>query len=408
MNPAIKAALRLMALSQIVCSQGAPLEWTIFPVEGQGTNAAAQLFDVAFGNGRFVAMERSGEMYRAPADEPHQWSPIAKIPDVDLDAIIFADGAFAAVGRDSKAQTGVFLKSADGMEWSRQTFEAVERLRAVAYGNGQFVVVGGEMVARSSDGIDWTTERDFVRDPQVNFMSLDFVNGEFMATFWDEWDWNVPVAPIKLATSLDGSRWYEHPLAGEGFQSIAYGRKLYVSVGGTDCTPCGWGYYSQDARSWTTTEFPVGFDGLALEYANGVFAISGWGGEGRPSIFMSSTDGMMWEDFQIGTGHLFYGLTFGRGRFVSVGYGLTGDGGVVAVSEFVGAVRSISNLQVNAAAIEFDFNADDRTEWLVEASENLVNWTVVKEVQGTIAEVERVTLPRDRKPIRYLRLKEKQ
>ena len=373
------------------------LQWTMFPVVHEGTNAIVELYDVAFGKGKFLAIERSGGTYSAPASEPHIWTPGARIHDADLEAIKFANGKFVVVGQDTKATRGLFLSSTDGTNWTRQEFENVQKCWDVAYGNGWFVVVGDDFVGRSTNAVDWAIETNLVISPPAFFRSIDFVNGEFMATFFGERHPNLPFSPMKLAISTNGTNWEEHSLLwGEGYRQIAYGRKVYVSLGVTDCGGCGWAYFSVDGRTWRDRSYPVRFDGWAVEYANGVFAISGSFGQ-----FLSSTNGMTWEEFQIGSSKGFYGLTFGSGRFVAVGYG------VVAVSEFVGEVRHISNMQVNAEAIEFDFNAEERTEWQVEASEDLVNWVVLQEIEGTVAELERVNVPRQGEAVRFLRLKEK-
>src|SRR5262245_58165711 len=82
-------------------SSRAALRWSLHPVPRDGTNRVATLIGVAFGNGKFLAIADSGEIYSAPAEDPQTWTRGGGIPDVDLRTMIFADGRFAAVGLDT-------------------------------------------------------------------------------------------------------------------------------------------------------------------------------------------------------------------------------------------------------------------------------------------------------------------
>jgi hypothetical protein len=395
---AMKAFVCLVAAgcALVQATQGA-LQWTLHPLPREGTNDVAVLTSVAFGNGKFVAISNEGETYSAPAMEPQTWTHGPSIPDVDLSTITFADGRFAAVGLDLQTTNSVFLSSADGIDWMRQRLGSDERLYDVAHGNGRFVVVGGSAVGWSTNGVDWAMEPDFVREPKPYFQSLDFVNGKFMATFFDESD--GPFPSTKLAVSTDGMDWEED--AGSGswfFKNIAYGRKIYVALHVTDCVPCGGTYVSEDGRTWEMRGIPNAVNGLAITYANGMFAVSGIG---QPSSLLSSADGLNWDEFRIGRYDFLPGLTFGAGRFVAVGQGQ------VAVSDFVGSLPYVANYRLSAEAIEFDFDAPWKTEWQVETSENLVEWSVVKELEGAEFGPEKVNVPREGKVRQFVRVKEK-
>ena len=399
MNTAAISMLgRLLAVgcALVQATQGA-LQWTLHPLPREGTNAAVVLTSVAFGNGKFVAISNEGETYSAPAAEPQNWTRGASIPDVDLSTIIFADGKFAAVGLDLQRTNSVFLSSADGIGWRRQRLESVERLIDVAHGNGRFITVGGDAVGWSTNGVDWVMESEFVREPKPYFQSLDFVNGKFIATFIDVSD--GPFPSTKLAVSTDGMDWEEEAESGSWFfRDVAYGRRIYVALHVTDCVPCGGTYVSEDGRTWEMREIPNAVNGMAITYANGIFAISGIG---QPSALLSSTDGLNWDEFRIGRYDFLWGLTFGAGRFVAVGQGQVG------VSDFVGSPPYVANYRLSAEAIEFDFDAPWKTEWQVETSENLVEWSVVKEFEGAEFGPEKVNVPREGKVLQFVRVKEK-
>ena len=385
-------------------SAGAPLQWAIHPIEPEGTNKVT-LYDVAFGMERFLAIGLAGDIYSAPGNDPQRWTSAGRFPDVDLWTIIFASGRFVAAGQDTKTSSGVCLSSTDRTNWTRQLFEVVPRWWDAAHGNGWFVMVGDDAVARSTNAVDWMIETNLVLDSTVPFRTIDFVNGEFLGTFLRTISDPVPYSPKAMAFSADGANWVKHDVwPDEGYNEIAYGRKVYVSRMENDC--CGWASYSADGRNWHEAEFPGSWIGHGLEYANGVFAMTASEG-GSSSVFLSSTNGTEWEDIQVATdGLFFYGLAFGRGRFVAVGHHWSGKAGAVAISAPAGEDRRISNVQMKAGTVEFDFNAEERMEWRVEASDNLSDWVLVQEIEGTSAGPERVSVPWQGKAACFLRLSE--
>lgn len=402
--------LSLVAAFSLVLTSHGALNWTVHPIQGAGTNKMAQLWEVAYGNGQFLAIERSGQTYWAPASEPRNWKPGAKIEEVDLGALVFADGRFAAAGQDTKTAKAVFLTSADGANWNRQAFETPGRWWDVAYGNGRFVIVGDGLLARSANGVVWVMDRSFVRSPTVHFRSVQYVNGEFIATYFDKRPEYSPYSPIQLAISTDGFEWKEHEIHKEGFGGVTYGRGVYLAPGVTDCGGCGWLYFSSDGRHWEERRFPAAYDALAIEHANGLFAISAEG------TLLSSRDGAAWDEFKLEMNDVWlFGLTFGSGRFVAVGYSMVQEEqprrlfwqGWVAVSDVVEELPYLSNVNVTEEAIEFGFNAAEHTQWLVETSRDLVGWTVLEEIEGTIEALRTVSIPHQGKPIRFFRLKAK-
>ena len=173
---------------------------------------------------------------------------------------------------------------------------------------------------------------------------------------------------------------------------------MYVGLGQNDCVPCGSQYFSADGRNWEQRGFPGHVNGLAIAYANGVFAVAGWG---APSAMLSSTNGIVWDEFKMGTNDFLRAITYGRGRFVAAGRG------VIVVSDFAGGVPYVSNVRVGTEAMEFEFNAEEKTEWQVEASEDLVEWRVVREIEGNIDGRQLVSVPSEGKPARFVRVREK-
>ena len=402
-----RGALFWLGIFCFVSAKGAALQWTIHPIVPAGTNGPVLLHDLAFGNGKFTGVGKNGRIFSARASEPSVWTLQTKL-DVPLGRIEFANGRFMVIGNQYSVgdgtQKGFLFTSTDGTEWTRKEFTSAND---VAYGNGWLVVVGDNLVARSTNGVDWEVKTNFVSGSPHLFRTVNFVNGEFIATFLGGRVEFSPYLPTTIAISSDGADWEEIPVGGESYSEVVYGRGKYVSTGATDYTGGGWPYHSDTGRGFNEGSFPVQFDGYAADYANGTFAVVGWNGRETESVFMSSTNGVSWEAFSATPGKAFYGVTFDGTRFVAVGSRYDDTNGVVAVSEVVGPVRRISNLAVNAAGIGFDFNADVNTEWVVEVSQDLGSWSVVDEVVGTGAGVQRVSVAADGGAVRFVRLREK-
>src|SRR5688572_31304063 len=102
-SPTFKALVRLAAVgvALLQTAQGA-LEWTLHSIPRDGTNDFAWGWSAAFGNGKFVAIDSSGQTYSAPGREPERWTRGERIRDVDLSTIIFGAGKFVAVGLDEE------------------------------------------------------------------------------------------------------------------------------------------------------------------------------------------------------------------------------------------------------------------------------------------------------------------
>lgn len=378
-----KAGAWLVLVWLVSGSAGAEaLRWTVHPILQDGTNVSARPYDLAFGNGRFVGID-SRNTFIAREAEPHVWTRGTTIADADLHKIIFGNGLFVAAGQDTKSQTGLLVTSTDGAEWSRHAFEGAPRM-VVAHGNGRFVAVGEDLVAISTNGVEWSVRTNVVQAP-LYLRWIDFANGEFFAAVQTGFPAAHPCS--KLATSRDGVNWELHEaFCGEFVGEMAYGRNAYVLLGLNDC--CGSLYLSPDGRSWRQEEYPVPFVGSAIAYANGFFAIAGHSG-----YFLSSIDGRSWEAFRLQSSMLFSGITFGPGRFVGIGSTWNDGRAMAAVSEIVGPPRLITDVRLREGGIEVQFETDEQREWFVEASENLVDWTVVRQVEVTVPGVQSAAVP---------------
>src|SRR5206468_70156 len=119
--------------------------------------------------------------------------------------------------------------------WVRRTAPTPNSaLNGIAYGNGTFVAVGdNSFVARSTDGITWTTS---TAGAYGKLKRVRFLNGQFVVVGESD----------KIMYSSDGTSWTANTLPRADFWDIALGDGIYVLAGAST-------YVSADGFNWTQT-----------------------------------------------------------------------------------------------------------------------------------------------------------
>jgi hypothetical protein len=126
------------------------INWTAATYDNKGIT----FFDeIAYGNGKFVAGGGDGFMNIQYSADGATWKSLGEYP---LDAIAFGNGMFVAIGMfyDGLSPIGY---SADGVKWKSASYDSYSSARenviasnAIAFGNGRFVVGGGNKMAYST------------------------------------------------------------------------------------------------------------------------------------------------------------------------------------------------------------------------------------------------------------------
>ena len=110
------------------------------------TSGGNDLFGVAYGNGRFVAVGGYVEDYFGllssasvilTSPDGVSWTERTSGTRNRLSDVTYGNGLFVAVGGG-----GTILTSPDGVNWTARISGTSRFLRGVAYGNGRFVAVG--------------------------------------------------------------------------------------------------------------------------------------------------------------------------------------------------------------------------------------------------------------------------
>jgi hypothetical protein len=207
-------------------------------------------------------------------------------------------------------------KGADPLDsWTATSSGTQNGLYAVAYGNNQFVAVGGGgTVVTSPDGVTWT-ERN---SGTTNWLgSIAFGNGQFVAV-----GGVAPAIAATIVTSPDGITWTPRNAGTTNtFYAVAYGDGQFVAVSGAGVA-LGTIVSSANGADWTTRFFLTNtslpsFSGVA--YGNGQFVALAGGFEVGPEAVVTSPDGITWTLYEGIGPSCARAVTFGNGQFVAVG-----------------------------------------------------------------------------------------
>jgi len=271
------------------------------------SNTQNPLYTVAYLNGQFLASGGTDE-FPSPGFPPPPPTIVSTSADgvkwVDhpvgwhFSSIAYRSGQLVGMGQDSQTGIGSIVTSADGTNWVlRVTVQDLDgsnsdpglEFSSVAYGNGQFVAVGGNSlpqnrptnglngvdyaigaIATSADGVTWV-QREC--DTTNALLDIAYGNGQFVAVgghvqdFWASGFLDVG----SIVTSADGTNWLVR-VAGisPGLRKVAYGNGQFVAMGENGIM-----LSSADGVNWTQpqqlTDWSLGPDGIA--YGNGHFVV---------------------------------------------------------------------------------------------------------------------------------------
>ena len=329
---------------------------------------------LAFGNGRFVGVGRTGISFTT--DNGATWQARADAGTNDLYAVVFGGGQFVAGG-----DGGMILTSTDGDTWTVQNSGVTNRVWGLCYGNGRFVAAAGRFAAESVDGVNWSN----TNLSSQGIIGVAFGNGRYVgirdygsSASVDGMNWEHSV--FSGITDVVGAAfWKGRTILGGRFQiwstanrfttnrsdwistnnmradRFAYNDSIIVS-GYTDSN--GNGAYSLDGMKWSRLSTPISdvlFDGnafvsvsrsgssrrsldgiawerevptgrtnalMSITYGNGTYVAGGVAG-----ALFRSPDAQSWQPVESGVTNDIAGLGFGNGVFVA-----TGDDGLILSS----------------------------------------------------------------------------
>lgn len=249
---------------------------------------------VAFGNGVFVAVNRSaGDTVAASSTDGLSWTS-RTIPPGAYTSVIYAAGLFVAVG------SSICSTSPDGINWTQRTFTGINDPN-VAYGAGLFVAVQSSTSGTPSnsyrtspDGITWTT-RNLPNNP-TNYIwggvKWDARSGLFILV--TNLDAGAATWLNVIYTSMDGITWKWSsygPAAADNSSIQPFGDKWYVMSGASLLTTeTRAQYVAGTTFGWEL----VGLKGRAASYAS-LFKAGEWLGINDSETLYLTKDGTRFD-----------------------------------------------------------------------------------------------------------------
>ncbi len=270
------------------------------------------LWSVAYGNGRFVALGDGGAKLTS-SDGGLTWA-YASDGVAQGGRVAWGNGLFMAVRYDYDyhgTRICTLQTSTDGMHWTKlspDTYGALP-LTDITFGGGRFVAsdTTGRVIA-STNGLTWTAP---VRIAPSSLVRLAYLNGLFFAMLPQTNIWGG------LAVSPDGLTWTNQGINVIGYpKDITFGNGQYV-LAGWSLSGQGAAWTSPDGLSWTAHPMPGITNSLdRIAYGAGTFVAMG---ESAWCALLSSRDGVSWTLRSTTPTNKLYDVTFGGGRFVAVG-----------------------------------------------------------------------------------------
>lgn len=281
---------------------------------GSATGAAADMADMAFGNGKFVAAGKAGKI--CASSNGTDWTTVAPNPDDDFIAVKFGTNTFVALGAKGSVYT-----SANGTDWTPVTSgSSAASYKQIAFdGAGKYVAVGDLGVWVSNNGKTWEKKSEETK----NLNGVAFGGGRFVAVS----------ANGTITSSANGETWTVDKETGDSLTSVAIGDGVFIAGGRSGSKAAV--YKSTDGQDWTGLDlssnngWAQGQYVVSLCYGGGKFlaAVGGTNASGALRVTPSSS-GEYWnpvENLTAAAGYPMVSTVFADNKFVAVGTKSTGE-----------------------------------------------------------------------------------
>jgi hypothetical protein len=271
-------------------------EWQRVDLLQQAPTHLEQVPQVAFGNGRFVAVSSLRPYSVFVSADGAAWKEVEwERTHTSVTDVVFARGKFL-VTAGSFYGTELY-SSRDGEAWER-TFvpgDLSGSLSRVVYGNGRFAAgfegrIGAAGLFASKDGVEWGSVYGSPFQPPARMWwdPIAYGNGRFIVVAPHRFPQGREGAPVRQPAALvstDGVT-YDQSASPDNavLTGIAYGRGRFVAVGEGGAI-----YTTQDGRDWTRRASGTNASLTHVEYTLGRFQALDADG-----IAYTSSDGDTW------------------------------------------------------------------------------------------------------------------
>lgn len=206
-------------------------------------------YNIAYGNGKFVVVGSAFDSCAASSIDGENWSELIHFDNgIGFKRIIFGNGKFVAVTRSGIKEGSPIISSTDGMNWTVPVYTGgtYATINDIAYGNGKFVAIGkvnnANFAITSTDGRSWSAPNVIAGSNTVN--AIGFGNGKFV----------VGTMNGEITVSTDGINWSPIKVIQSGMQimDITHGKGKFIMTG-IVFNPVYGGYVSTsvDGENWS-------------------------------------------------------------------------------------------------------------------------------------------------------------
>jgi hypothetical protein len=264
-----------------------------------------KLAKVAFGNGLFLALADSGEIFTS--GNGLDWLAPTPLPRCQFFDLLFARGKFHALDAH-----GEVYSSADGQAWSVSRI-GYSYVYTIVEGGGKFLVTASNGLTFVSDSLkSWTqvqalSSRDSSKYTELSVLGMIHDGKKFIAGSG---------VSAGMATSVDGKYWRDAGCNVSLVRAIALHDSIGVAVSSLRS-----GCISVDG-GLTWSEAPSTSDAYSLVWADTAFV-----GVGRSGLLLTTRAGKSWKSMEPVNKTNLNSVAYGNGKLVAVG-----DGGVIAVA----------------------------------------------------------------------------
>ncbi len=253
------------------------------------------LWDVAYGNGVFVALGGNRVFVSSDGLAWNEYHPTAGFYS---SSITFGNGIFVAI---DNASDSVFT-SPDGINWTEVALPSATNITDISYGGGLFVMVGySGAVLTSPDATTWTLETSGTAQTLRQATYKDTGSGLYV----------VVGAYGTVLTSPDGHTWtVQSSGISQTLMTVGYGSNGFVTSGGNSSSDAGHVWTSSNGVAWTEQSSPAYewfFDTL---YADGKYFLVG-------GKIITSTNATDWSIVHGGTGWDIWSVAYGNGVYAA-------------------------------------------------------------------------------------------
>lgn len=226
--------------------------------------------DIAYGNGIYVFVGDGGSIYTST--DLVSFTKRTSGTSIDLQKILFHNGMFVVIS-SKYAESGVVLKSTNGIDWSihTTTFSGAP-IDDIACGEGVFIILSDCSLYKSTDGLNWT--KVFNKDSDEIYNCVCYGQGKFIAVGYE--------GNMRYTVDNTFETWYMKGITSDiTFYKVAYnpkydnfvaasGRSIYTSIDGLYWkeTETEWNYL-HNISSHNGVNYVIGEEGVLIESING-------------------------------------------------------------------------------------------------------------------------------------------